>query len=90
MGFFAGRCCYSEHGASASRVRAPTTGCRTAVIYVQSEMVEREMQGASLKEAESTCHRLELEAKESVERAARAEAERDAARHEAMMAKLEI
>ena len=31
-GFFAGRCCYSEHGASTSRVQAPTKGCRTAVI----------------------------------------------------------
>ena len=36
------------------------------------------------------CCRLELEAKESAERAARAEAERDTACHEAAMAKLEI
>ena len=36
------------------------------------------------------CCRLELEAKESAEIAARAEVERDAARHEAAMAKLEI
>ena len=50
----------------------------------------REMQSASLKEAEVACRRLELEAKESAERAARAEAERDAARHEEAMAKLEI
>ena len=35
------------------------------------------------------CRRLELEAKKSVERAARAEAERDTAHHEAAMAKLE-
>ena len=48
------------------------------------------MQSASLKEAELACRRLELGAKESVERAAQAEAERDAARHEAAMAKLEI
>ena len=34
------------------------------------------------------CRRLELEVKESAERAARAEAERDAACHEAAMAKL--
>ena len=34
------------------------------------------------------CRRLELEARESAERAARAEAERDAACHEAVMAKL--
>ena len=48
------------------------------------------MQSASLKEAKLACRRLELEAKESAERAARAEAERDTARHEAAMAKLEI
>ena len=59
-------------------------------LYVQSGMAEWETQSASLKEAELACRRLELEAKESAERAARAEAERDAARHEATMAKLEI
>ena len=59
-------------------------------LYVQSGMAEREMQSASLKEAESARRRLELEAKASAERAARAEAKRDAARHEAAMAKLEI
>ena len=51
-------------------------------------MAEREMQSVSLKQAELACRRLELEAKESAERAARAEAERDAARHEVAMAKL--
>ena len=59
-------------------------------LYVQSGMAERETQSASLKEAELTCRRLELEAKESTERAAWAEAERDAARHEVAMAKLQI
>ena len=39
-------------------------------LYVQSGMAERETQNASLKEAELTCHRLEIEAKESAERAA--------------------
>ena len=58
--------------------------------YVQAGMAEREMQSASLKKAELTCHRLELEARESAERALRAEAERDAALHEAAMAKLAI
>ena len=48
------------------------------------------MQSASLKEAELVCRRLELGAKESAERAARAEAERDAACQEAAMAKLEV
>ena len=46
------------------------------------------MQVASLKQAELTCRRLELEARESAKRAAWAEAERDTARHEAAMAKL--
>ena len=59
-------------------------------LYIQSGMAEREMQSASLKEAELACRRLELEAKESAKRDARAEAERDVACHEAAMAKLEI
>ena len=41
-----------------------------------------------MKQAELACRRLELEARESSERATRAEAERDAACHEATMAKL--
>ena len=57
-------------------------------LYVQSGMAEWETQSASLKEAELTCLHLELEAKESTERAIRAEAEMDAARYEAAMAKL--
>ena len=57
-------------------------------LFVQAGMAEREMHNASLKKAELACRRLELEAKESTERAARAEAERDTARHEAAMAKL--
>ena len=51
-------------------------------------MAERETQRASLKEAESMCRHLKLEAEEYAERAARPEAKRDAARHEAAMAKL--
>ena len=57
-------------------------------LFVQAGMAEREMQVASLKQAELTCCRLELEARESAERASRAEAERDTARHEVAMAKL--
>ena len=51
-------------------------------------MAEREMQSASLKKAELACRRLELEARESAERAARAESERDVVCHEVAMAKL--
>ena len=51
-------------------------------------MAEREMHDASLKKAELECRRLELEAKEFAERAARSEAERDTTLHEAAMARL--
>ena len=57
-------------------------------LFVQAGMAEREMQIASLKQAELTCRRLELEARESIEKATRVEAKRDTARHEATMAKL--
>ena len=59
-------------------------------LYVQSGMAEQETQSASLKEAELMCRCLELEAKESAKKAARVEAKRDAAHHEAAMAKLLI
>ena len=57
-------------------------------LYDQSRMAERETQRASLKKAELTCRLLELEATESAEKVAQVEAKRDAARHEAAMAKL--
>ena len=57
-------------------------------LFVQASMAEREIQSASLKKAELACRRLELEARESAKRVARAEAERDTACHEAAMAKL--
>ena len=51
-------------------------------------MAKREMHNASLKKAELARRHLELEARESAERAARAKTERDMASHEAAMAKL--
>ena len=51
-------------------------------------MEKREMHSASLKKAELACCHLELEARESVEIATRAETERDTACHEVEMAKL--
>ena len=57
-------------------------------LYVKAGMAEWEIQSASLKQAELACRRLELEAKESTERAARAKVERDAVLHEAAIAKL--
>ena len=57
-------------------------------LFVQAGMAEREMHNASLKKAELACRLLELEARESAERAARAKAERDTACHKVAMAKL--
>ena len=58
-------------------------------LYVQSGLSDQEILNASLKEAQLNAQRWELEAKEAVDRAARVEAERDAARHEVAMAWLE-
>ena len=57
-------------------------------LLVQAGMEEREMQSASLKKSKLACRRLELEARESAKKVARAEAERDAACHKVVMAKL--
>ena len=46
-------------------------------LFIQVGMAEREMHNASLKKSELVCRRLELETKESTERAARAETKRD-------------
>ena len=59
-------------------------------LYAQSAFSDKKAQSASLMEVESRLRRLELEAREAVERATRAEAERDAAHHEVAMAWLEI
>ena len=89
-GFFVGRRCDSEYVGPASRIRAPAEGCRSAAIISPVEYGKREMQSASLKEAELARRRLELEARGSAKRATRAEAERDTTCHEAAMARLEI
>ena len=59
-------------------------------LYVEFGLSARESLDASLKEAQLTIRCLELEAKEAADRAARAETERDATRHEVTMARLEI
>ena len=59
-------------------------------LYVESELSAWENLDASLKEAQLTIWRLKLEAKEAADRAARAEIERDAVRHEMVMVRLEI
>ena len=58
-------------------------------MYVQAWISDQEILNASLKEAWLNARRWELEAKEVVDRAARADVERDAGQHEAAMALLE-
>ena len=55
-------------------------------LYAQSVVSDHRKLSASLVEAESSSWRWENEAKESVEKGARAEVERDAARHDASIA----
>ena len=59
-------------------------------LYVQSGLSDQESLDASLKEAQSSARRWELEARDVVDRATRVEAERDVSRHEVVMARLEI
>ena len=59
-------------------------------LYAQSAFSDKKALSASLMEAESKSRRLELEAREAIEMATRAKAERDVARHEVAMARLEI
>ena len=55
-------------------------------LYVQSGLSAQESLDASLKEVQLIAQRWEMEAKEAADRAAWAEAERDAARHETVTA----
>ena len=48
-------------------------------LYLQSGLSDKESLSASMKEAQLNARHWELEAKESVDKVARAEAERDAA-----------
>ena len=59
-------------------------------LYVQSGLSTQESLDASLKDVQMIVQRLELEAKEAADKEAWAEEERDAARHETAMARLEI
>ena len=58
-------------------------------LYAQSVVSDHRALSASLAEAESSSQRWENEDKESVEKMAQAEAERDATRHDASMARMD-
>ena len=57
-------------------------------LYSQSTVSDQKARNASLIEAKASSRRWESEAQEVIERAVQAEARRDAAWHEASMAKL--
>ena len=59
-------------------------------LYAQSTVYDHRALSASLAEAESRSRRWEKEVKEGVEKLARAEAERGATRHEALMALMDV
>ena len=59
-------------------------------LYAQSVIFDHRALSASLAEAESSTRCWENEAKESVENMVQAEAERDAARHDALMARMDV
>ena len=58
-------------------------------LYAQSIVSDHKMLSASLAEAESSSRHWENEARGSIERMAHAEAERDATRHDALMARMD-
>ena len=88
--FFAGGCRYPEHGLPALRIPDSIEGGGEASTVCQSALSDKKALSATLLETESKSRWLELEAREVVERATRAEAERDVVRHEVAMARLEI
>ena len=58
-------------------------------LYAQSTISDQKALSASLMDAEASSWCWESEAKEALEREVRAEVERDVARHEALMARLD-
>ena len=58
-------------------------------LYVKSGLSDQESLDASLKEAQSSVRHWELEAREVVDKATRAKAERDVARHKVVKARLD-
>ena len=59
-------------------------------LFVQSRLSDQEALDASLKEAQLSSRRWELEAKEAMERAVQAETEKDTSRNEAAISQLQI
>ena len=66
--------------------QAQLKGAERLLLYAQSVIYDHKVLSASLAEAESSSWGWENEARGSVERMAQAEAERDVARHDALMA----
>ena len=82
---FVGRYDYPEHDLPASRVPNSAEGCGEVAALAQSVVSDHGALSASLADAESSSRCWDNEAKESIEKMARVEAERDTARHDASM-----
>ena len=86
MHSFAGHYCYLEYDLPALRIPVSAEGC--------GEVAALRSIGFTLSvflaEAESRSRRWEKEAKEGVEKVARAKAERDVARHKASMTRIDV
>ena len=85
MRSFSGHYDYLEYDLPASRIPVSAEGCGEAATLRSMSF----MLSASLAEVESRSRRWEKEAKEGVKKVAGAETERDAARHEASMARID-
>ena len=88
MRFSTGCHSYPEHDLP-SRVSNLAKGYGKVRLYAQSVASDHRALSASLAEAESSSQHWESEARGSVERMARAEAERDIAPHDAWMARMD-
>ena len=72
---------YPKHDQLASKFQSRPGDAERLQLYAQSTVSDQRALSASLTEAESNYQHWESEAKEAIERAAWAKAERDAARH---------
>ena len=88
MRYFLGSHGYPEHNLPAPRV-SDTKGCIELRLYAQYVVSDHRVLSASLAEVESSSRCWENEGRGSVERMARAEVKRDAARHDAFMARMD-
>ena len=84
--YFVGDCSYPEHGLPTPRISNPAEGCEEATTLCLVGVFEQKGPECFLNGGKVKVKAL----REAIERAVRAEAERDAARHEVAIGRLEI